>query len=471
MASRGEQKPKKVLMAVEDLKSTMELKKTLRKYNYEVLALSIDSCDLIFRTAGEKPDIVIIDTDIVGKISPLDAAKKIIHTYKKPVIYIINSSNEEIVDDLKRIGPCGILIKPFSEEEILHSLGIALKINKAERDRIKRLETSNTDPIMAGLDKIHEPALTINRRGAITRINNEMEFFSGYKKNEIIGRKLINFFKIPKCNPESENETAVWPDEIQFRKKSGTLKRVNINSGFTLSYRIDFEEQIIILREKKDSGLSGDLYTDNICSVFMENIDEIFFAVDRDYKIIKYNNRFAEIAKKLKITKFQLTRPLYETGNFTKMLNIGDYEDIFRTGHNRNKIGKFAGKKRTLIISYTYLPVFEEGDNNKVSAVITVIKDITAAEEMKRESEGIQREYLQNREFLDNIHGSIGGIRTSLYKIIKFVEKNPQKQRDPAFKEIAGYSGEAESNLRIFDRLWSKYESGMKNSYKPGKKS
>lgn len=456
-------------MAVEDIKSTMELKKTLRKYNYEVLALSIDSCDLIFRTAGEKPDILIIDTDIVGKISPLDAGKKIIRNHKKPVIFIINSSNEGIADELKRIGPCGILIKPFSEEEILHSLGVALKINKAERDRIKRLETSNTDPIMAALDRINEPALTINRRGAVTRVNHEMEFFSGYKINEIVGRKLINFFNTPEYSSESEEETAVWPDKIQFRKNNGTLENVSINSGFTLSYRTNFEEQIIILREKKDSGLSGELHTDKICSVFMENIDEIFFAVDRDYKIIKYNNKFAEIAKKLNITKFQLTRPLYETGNFSKLLNIGDYEDIFRTGHNRNRIGKFSGKNRTLIISYTYLPVFEE-DENKVSAVITVIKDITSVEEAKRDSEEMYREYIQNREFLNNIHGSIGGMRTSLYKIIKFVEKNPQKLRDPVFKEIAGYSDEAESNLRIFDRLWSKYESGMKNTYKPGRK-
>jgi len=448
----------------------MELKKTLRKYNYEVLALSIDSCDLIFRTAGEKPDIVIIDNDIVGKISPFDAAKKIIHNHKKPVIYVVSSYNEDNLNELKKIGPCGILIKPFSEEEILHSLSVALKVNKAERDRRKRLETSNTDPITGGLERIKEPALTINRRGAITRVNQEMKFFSGYNKNEIIGRKLINYFNIPEYNSGSENETAVWPDEVEFRKKNGTLKRVNINSGFTLSYRINFEEQILILREKKNSGLSGNSEDDNIYSLFMDNIDEIFFAIDRDYKIIKYNNKFTEIAKKLKITEFQLTRPLYETGNFSKLLNIGDYEDIFRTGHNRDKTGQLSGKNKRMIINYTYLPVFDKDDKKKVSAIITVIKDITAAEELKRDSVELYREYASNREFLNNIHGSIGGIRTSLYKIIKFVEKNPQKLRDPVFKEIAGYSSEAESNLRIFDRLWSKYGSGMKSSYKPERK-
>ena len=62
---------------------------------------------------------------------------------------------------------------------------------------------------------------------------------------------------------------------------------------------------------------------------------------------------------------------------------------------------------------------------------------------------------------MKNIQSSMSDIRTALYQIVKFVEKNPEKLRDPAFKQVAVLSKNAEKKLIIFDRLWSRYETQL----------
>src|ERR1700759_340005 len=90
--------------------------------------------------AAEKPDMVLIDIHLQGRLTGIDLAQML---SKKNIAFIFISANsrQQILDAAKMTRPYGFLLKPFREKDILIALEAALythgqdkelkKINKA----------------------------------------------------------------------------------------------------------------------------------------------------------------------------------------------------------------------------------------------------------------------------------------------------------------------------------------------------
>ena len=85
-------------------------------------------------------------------------------------------------------------------------------------------------------------------------------------------------------------------------------------------------------------------------------------------------------------------------------------------------------------------------------------KEITEIEESRQKSKSIYEEFMKNRSLISKIQSGMSDIRSSMYQIIKFVEKNPERATSPSFKQMAKLTKNAEQKLLAFDVVWSKYE-------------
>ncbi|MBN1431672.1 MAG: PAS domain-containing protein [Methanomicrobiaceae archaeon] len=448
-------KPKRILLAIDDIADAMELKLILRKQGYEVLGLSVDSCDAILQSGAGNVDLVIIESEVAGSITAINAAKKIKMTFGIPVIFIIGTSDREVLSEIKKCGFEGFFIRPFSEDEVIITIEQALKINSASRKLKEKLEEANIDPIKSEIEKIPAPTLTVNRRGAVTRINKEMELFSGFGKNEMIGKKILSFLGSKETGRNNENETfPEMPDNLFFRLPGNKKIPVRVNTGFVRDYSDNFEEQIFVINRDLNRDQSYD--SGRIYDLIFNSMDEIVFSVDRSYHIGHYNNKFSNLAKKLKITGFQLERPIYETGAFSKIVDISDYDEVFRTSHQKEKKCRYTTNGENITLDYSFIPVKENGT---VSSVITIIRDVTDLEEAKKHFELIYREFTERQDVMKSLHTGLGDIRTALYQLIKLIENNREKDTDPTFMKVAILTKEAEKKLLSFDMEWKKYES------------
>ena len=68
---------------------------------------------------------------------------------------------------------------------------------------------------------------------------------------------------------------------------------------------------------------------------------------------------------------------------------------------------------------------------------------------------------MKNRTLINKIQSGMYDIRASMYQIIKFVEKNPERATSPSFKQMAKLTKNAEQKLLAFDVVWSKYETQL----------
>jgi DNA-binding NtrC family response regulator len=115
--------------------------------------------------AEAKPDMVLIDIHLQGKLTGIDLAQMLA---QKNIAFIFISANsrQEILDAAKVTRPYGFLLKPFREKDILIALDVALYTLKQDRElKLKLKMPANplqrlaTDNNIVGTSKV---ALLLN---------------------------------------------------------------------------------------------------------------------------------------------------------------------------------------------------------------------------------------------------------------------------------------------------------------------
>ncbi len=80
-----------------------------------------------------KPDLVIMDIMLKGKIDGIQTAEIIRNEFDIPVVYITALSDKKTLDRAKVTEPYGYIIKPFNEKDLYNTIEMALYKNKMEK--------------------------------------------------------------------------------------------------------------------------------------------------------------------------------------------------------------------------------------------------------------------------------------------------------------------------------------------------
>ncbi len=89
---------------------------------------------------SEKPDFVLLDIFLSGKLTGIDLAKQLAED-NIPFVYLSANSNEEVLNAAKATQPYGFLVKPFREKDLLVTLEIARYRHEHSQEAISRRET------------------------------------------------------------------------------------------------------------------------------------------------------------------------------------------------------------------------------------------------------------------------------------------------------------------------------------------
>ncbi len=133
----------KIIIAEDENIIAKDIAKTLERLGYEVIS-SVRSGEAIIQKAEElKPDLVLMDIVLDGKMSGIEAAEKIMNTFHIPVIYLTALADNETLQRAKITEPFGYVLKPFDERSLHSSIEMALykhKINFQLKERTRELE-------------------------------------------------------------------------------------------------------------------------------------------------------------------------------------------------------------------------------------------------------------------------------------------------------------------------------------------
>jgi len=182
----------KQIMVVEDERIVGEdIKMRLQKLGYAVPGIAHSGEEAIKKVEKLRPDLVMMDIVLEGKMDGIEAATAIRSRFDIPVVYLTAFADKNTLDRAKVTEAFGYIIKPFEDRELSSIIEIALYKHNMER-KLKEREQW----LFTTLKSIGDAVITTDTKGHVTFMNPVAQALTGWKQEEAEGKQLADVFKI-----------------------------------------------------------------------------------------------------------------------------------------------------------------------------------------------------------------------------------------------------------------------------------
>jgi len=135
----------KIMIVEDEIIAAESEKRSLEELGYSVTSTVASGEKAIKKAEEDKPDLVLMDIELKGKMDGIEAAGIISSRFHIPSIFVTAYADDKILERAKITEPFGYIIKPFEKRELHSNIEMALYKNKAEEERkklIKELQDS-----------------------------------------------------------------------------------------------------------------------------------------------------------------------------------------------------------------------------------------------------------------------------------------------------------------------------------------
>ena len=171
-----------VLVVEDDEIIARVLTSMLREYGF-ITHTPVNSGEQVLeQVAVEKPDIVLMDIDLPGAMSGINAAKEIFNIFSIPVIFVTGLDERKVLEMAMSSLPFGFLVKPVNPNLLYSTIQVA--INLCERIRVTTEgKKAGLSPLMSVqvADSSH-PVIIINSDNAIILENGSALFLKDVRQ-------------------------------------------------------------------------------------------------------------------------------------------------------------------------------------------------------------------------------------------------------------------------------------------------
>ncbi len=185
----------RILIVEDESLIALEIETRLQKYGYEICGKAISSEDAISIALNQKPDLILMDVMIKGKLDGIQTAEEINKHDSIPIIYLTAFVDQKTLDRAKETAPFGYLTKPIQERDLRSTIEMALHKSQIENE-LK--VTKNW--LQITLASIGDGVIVTDAQGKINFMNAVAEKMTGWKIDQAAGLELSKIFNI-------ENET------------------------------------------------------------------------------------------------------------------------------------------------------------------------------------------------------------------------------------------------------------------------
>ncbi len=114
-----------ILIAEYEPKTILELENMLIKLGHQVSCVVSTGAEAVKKTAQLNPDLVIVNLNLKGKITGVDAGKKIRNNYNIPVIFITIFTKNCLTKSLQLPEDAVTISKPVKQEHLEYCISMA----------------------------------------------------------------------------------------------------------------------------------------------------------------------------------------------------------------------------------------------------------------------------------------------------------------------------------------------------------
>lgn len=113
-----------ILIVEDEFIVANDLRLLLEQAGYKVIAIAASTEEAEENLQEQKPDLVLLDIQLKGKLTGIDLARKL-RAENIAFIYLSAYSNQKILEEARTTEPYGFIVKPFRQKDLLVTLDIA----------------------------------------------------------------------------------------------------------------------------------------------------------------------------------------------------------------------------------------------------------------------------------------------------------------------------------------------------------
>lgn len=155
--------PAKILIVEDDMIIAADLSMQLTKIGYHIIGINTKAEDALKTISDHRPDIIIMDIVLSGKMNGIEAAVIILHEHQIPVIFMTSNTDDVTFQKALSAKPFAFIAKPFQKSELERTIRLSLQRAVAEDESISNHH--NTDYLSAMEDR-----LFIRHRGEMVKV-------------------------------------------------------------------------------------------------------------------------------------------------------------------------------------------------------------------------------------------------------------------------------------------------------------
>lgn len=109
---------KRAIIIEDDFIISLFLRNQLKKLNIEVVDIVDTGEGLIQSTNKHKPDLLLVDVELNGKLNGIEAVRNLSAENKPGLIFITGSPNGKNREQIRKLKPLALLGKPVSSKDL-----------------------------------------------------------------------------------------------------------------------------------------------------------------------------------------------------------------------------------------------------------------------------------------------------------------------------------------------------------------
>ncbi|MCP4129699.1 MAG: HD domain-containing protein [bacterium] len=261
----GEHDIKKEILIVEDDQTTAALiQEYLVEMGYELPVIISTGEEAIKRAEEIRPDMVLMDIVLAGKMDGIETGEYIYKMLYIPVIFLTVSCDDETLERAQKTNPFGYIVKPVNKYDLKAAISMALV-----RFHMERTLKENELRFSTILNSIGDGVIVINSSNIITYINPTAEYLLGAAKQDVIYKELKNVATIENSVIEKmkvhQSSSALYEKYRNYMvSHNGKRIPVDFNATPQKNNKGDFIGTVIVFRDITDRIKSEDQLQDTL---------------------------------------------------------------------------------------------------------------------------------------------------------------------------------------------------------------
>jgi len=237
--------PAKILMVEDDMIIAADISMQLTKLGYEVIGINTRGEDALSTLEQNRPDIILMDIVLSGKMNGIETALVILEKFQIPVIFLTSNSDDATFQQAIKAKPYAFITKPFQKSDLERTLKLALQRIAVEQESAP--ENDDSEDHVSTMDD----RLFIRHKNQLVKVLLTDILYAEADRNycKIYTEKQTYLLSVPLRNIESQ-----LPSSLFFRVHRSfviNLKKIDAISEYH-EYLTIKSHQIPISRRSKE---------------------------------------------------------------------------------------------------------------------------------------------------------------------------------------------------------------------------